>query len=209
MDTLRSLVGIGSSALGTLGVFGLMIAMNSLDRAPKKPPERAAAQFDVAPPPKPPPPKRKVKPKPKPKPSNKPPPPTPVLAAGLSGLDLGLFGSAAVDLGETAGAIVGGAQDVVMTADSVDDAPVPVRRQAAPYPPSARAKGITGAVTLSILVTNTGEVRDVRVLSSEPPGVFDDAALKSVEGWKFQPAQYQGAPVAVRVEQTLRFDLER
>ena len=209
MDVLRPLVGVVSSVLGTVGVFGLMLSMNAMDRGPKKPPERAAAHFDVAPPPKPPPPKRKVQPKPKPRPSNKPPPPTPVLAAGLSGIDVGLVGGGEVDLAETAGAIVGGAGDVVMTADSVDEVPVPVRRQAAPYPPQARSKGITGAVTLSLLVTPTGEVRDVRVLSAEPPGVFDDVAIRSVEGWRFEPATYQGAPVAVRVEQTLRFDLER
>ena len=81
MDIVRPILGIASSFLGTIGVFGLMIAMNALDRGPKKPPARAAAQFDIVAPPKPPPPKRKVKPKPKPKPSNKPPPPTPILAA--------------------------------------------------------------------------------------------------------------------------------
>jgi protein TonB len=206
---VRGLVGVVSSVGGTMGVFGLMLAMNALDRGPKPAPARAAAQFDVAPPSKPPPPKRSRPPKPPPKQSTTPPPPAPLLAAGLSGLDLGLFGGGEVDLGGTADAIVGGGRDVVMTADSVDEAPVPVRRAAAPYPPNARAKGITGAVTLSILVTASGEVRDVRVLASDPPGVFDDAAVRSVEGWRFSPAEYQGAPVAVRVEQTLRFDLER
>jgi protein TonB len=47
------------------------------------------------------------------------------------------------------------------------------------------------------------------VLKSEPAGTFDDAAVRAVRGWRFQPATYQGQPVAVRVEQRLAFDLER
>jgi len=205
----RHLLGLFTSVVGTLGVFALMLGMNALDRGPKKPPSRVVAQFDVAPPTKPPPPKRKRKPKPKPTPRNTNAPPTPVLAAGLSGLDLGLFGAGGVDLGDAANAIVGDTRDVVMTADSVDVVPEPMRRSAAPYPSGARSKGITGSVTLSLLVTDTGAVRDVRVLSSQPPGIFDDTAMQSVRGWTFKPAQYQGSAVAVRVEQTLRFDLER
>lgn len=205
----RPIFGAFTALVGTAGVFALMLGMNALDRGPKKPPARAVAHFDVAAPPKPPPPKRKRPPKPKPKPRSNDAPPTPVLAAGLSGLDLGLFGAAGVDLGDAGDTIVGDARNVVMTADSVDVVPEPVRRSAAAYPSSARSKGITGYVTLSLLVTDTGSVRDVRVLSSQPPGVFDGPAIQSVQGWTFRPAQYQGSAVAVRVEQTLRFDLDR
>jgi protein TonB len=132
-----------------------------------------------------------------------------MVATAVGGLDLGLFGRSAIDLSDATGALVGDASDVVMSADAVDELPLPVARTAPSYPAGARSKGITGAVTLSIQVDAQGRVTDVRVLKSEPAGTFDDAAVRAVRGWRFQPATYQGQPVAVRVEQRLAFDLER
>ena len=48
----------------------------------------------------------------------------------------------------------------------------------------------------------------LRVLESEPPGTFDRAALDAVNSWRFEPATYEGLPVAVRVRQVVRFELE-
>ena len=39
-------------------------------------------------------------------------------------------------------------------------------------------------------------------------GVFDGAAVEAVEAWRFEPGRHEGTPVAVRVRQTLVFDLE-
>jgi len=50
-------------------------------------------------------------------------------------------------------------------------------------------------------------VRDVRVLSSEPAGLFDDAAIQAVRQWTYTPATYEGEPVATRVTQPIVFDL--
>jgi len=206
---IRRLAGAITSLGGTAGVFGLVLTMNALDRGPPEPPEKAAIAFDTPPPPeKPKAKKRKPPPRKQAKP-NKPPPPTPMLATAVGGLDLGLFGGSAIDLSDATGALVGDASDVVMSADAVDELPIPVARNAPTYPSGARSKGITGSVTLSIQVDARGQVTDVRVTESEPPGTFDDAAVRAVCGWRFQPATYQGAPVAVRVEQTLSFDLER
>jgi protein TonB len=206
---VRHLVGAASSLTGTVGVFGLVLGMNAMDRGPKAAPEAAPVQFDVPPQQKKPPAKKRKPPPPKRQTPPKAPPPTPMLATAVGGLDLAGFGSAAIDLSEGAGALVGDASDVVMTAETVDALPVPVAQGAVPYPAAARSKGITGHVTVALQIDARGSVTRVDLVDADPPGVFDDAALRAVRGWRFQPATYQGAPVAVRVEQTLRFDLER
>ena len=203
----RPLAALISALLGTAGVFGLVLAMNARGWTPPPPPEKAATKFDVeAPKPKPPPKKKRAK-KPKKRKSAKAPPPAPMLAAGLSGIDFGLPGFDAGALGDAADQLIGDANSEVMTADAVDDPPRPVATTSAPYPPKARAKGITGFVTLSLLVGFDGSVSDVKVIEAEPAGVFEAAAQQAIRGWRFEPGTYEGEPVAVRVRQTMRFDL--
>jgi serine/threonine-protein kinase len=71
--------------------------------------------------------------------------------------------------------------------------------------------GLTGTVDLSILVDEKGSVAEARVLrvESRPRGaefeaVLRDAALKSAQKWRFEPAQQAG--VAVRVWLPVRID---
>lgn len=203
---IRGLVGLGSAVFGTVAVVGLLLGMKGLVHGPPKAPERAATSFDVPPPAKRPPAPR-PRPQPRPKPPSAAPPPIPVLAAGLGGLDLGLAGPREIEL--DARSLGGDAGDLVMTADAVDALPTPIQQDAVPYPPSARARGITGEVTLALQIDAAGRVADATVLRSRPDGVFDEASLRAVRSWRFRPATYDGQPVAVRVEQTLHFDLER
>lgn len=76
------------------------------------------------------------------------------------------------------------------------------------YPPAAREAGIEGEVTLVYTVTAEGRVTDLRVLQSEPPGVFDQAALDAVRTWRYRPLRSGGEPVELtNVGSTLRFRL--
>jgi protein TonB len=77
------------------------------------------------------------------------------------------------------------------------------------YPASARRTGTQGHVLVRALVDEYGRVEEAEVVESEPAGVFDDAALKSVRGWTFSPATRQGRPVAVRIDIPIRFRLDR
>ena len=97
--------------------------------------------------------------------------------------------------------------DVVMTAKTVDIPPRPVDRKAPQYPRRARKKGVEGYVILSMLIDENGKVKDVLVVESQPTETFDDAALDVVWSWRFQPGEYKGKSVSVRVTQTLRFEL--
>ena len=82
-----------------------------------------------------------------------------------------------------------------------------VRRYQPPYPASARRQGIEGYVRVSITVDSSGSVSSVSVVSSSPPGVFDDTVVNTVYGWRFRPAMQNGQPVSATVTQTVRFSL--
>lgn len=61
------------------------------------------------------------------------------------------------------------------------------------YP--ATAGDQEGKLVLRILVSETGVVDGLSVVRGDPPGVFDDAALKAFGGAKFAPGQILGLPV--------------
>jgi len=160
---------------------------------------------------KPPPEKQTVsKPKPKPKPKRSPRPPPPAftgLGTGLSGIDFGLPSYDMTDLNGLDGDLLGGANGVVMTDDTVDEPPQATFQSPMQYPPRAKAKGQKGYVILSLLIGVTGEIEQVTVVESVPEGLFDDAALQGVSQWKFAPAMYQGKAVRAWARQRIRFDL--
>ena len=200
------LMGLGSAVLGSALVMGTLTAMNMMESRDKQEGEQTVSSFEVKR--RPPPPAAKPKPKPrKRKQSRKTAAPLPNLGAALSGVDFGLPGLGDA-LADATDSLLGDVQDVVMTEDAVDEVPRPVQRAAAPYPPRARAKGIEGFVSVSMLIDQSGGVKDLQILEAQPPGVFDDVALAALRGWRFQPAMYEGRAVAVRVRQTLRFALE-
>lgn len=81
--------------------------------------------------------------------------------------------------------------------------PPPRRFGNAAYPPDALAAGIDGAVVAEILVSESGIVTDARVLKSIPP--LDDAALKAVREWRYDPTMVDGKAVPVKMTVTVNF----
>lgn len=61
------------------------------------------------------------------------------------------------------------------------------------YPSSAGDR--EGRVTLGIVVNATGSVDEVLVISSDPTGVFDDAAIRAFSPARFSPGEMLGVPV--------------
>lgn len=74
------------------------------------------------------------------------------------------------------------------------------------YPAQAMRDGIQGEVQVAFDVDATGVVRNPRVLHSEPPGVFDEAALAAVRGWWLNP-QNQPQPLPASMQTPIRFEL--
>ena len=64
------------------------------------------------------------------------------------------------------------------------------------YPEAARANGVEGRVVVRYDVTAQGKVVNAVVQASEPPGVFDHAALRAVRSWRFRPGVERGQAIA-------------
>jgi TonB family protein len=79
----------------------------------------------------------------------------------------------------------------------------PIKTEKAAYPWEAREKQLQGQVLVKILVSETGDVANVEVLSGDP--VFADAAVSAVKKWKFKPFIKNGKPVQVSTKLPFNF----
>lgn len=92
---------------------------------------------------------------------------------------------------------------------ALDDDVTPPRRvegSTASYPDVARRKRLAGTVSVSMIVSETGEVLEPRVVESAGE-ILDQAVLDAIESWRFEPARKGDEAVRVRwtVRQTFRF----
>ena len=85
-------------------------------------------------------------------------------------------------------------------------APKPVYMPDPEYTDRARKKKINGSVTLAMIVTAEGNVRDLKVINSLDKGL-DKQALGAVSTWRFEPATKDGKPVAVHLNVDVTFKL--
>ncbi len=91
----------------------------------------------------------------------------------------------------------------------VDSKPGIIGQALPPYPHRARRRGVEGWVKVRFLITADGRVRDLSVLQESPKGVFLNTVMNTVPRWRFKPGRKNGHPVAVWVEQTINFKLDR
>jgi len=77
------------------------------------------------------------------------------------------------------------------------------------YPPRAQSRGIQGWVVVQFTITPAGTVKDAKVVAAQPSGIFDDAAVKAVSRWKYNPKVEEGVAVERRgIQVKLTFQLE-
>lgn len=87
---------------------------------------------------------------------------------------------------------------------------IPLVRIAPEYPPRALRRGIEGWVQVQFTITATGAVKDATVVQADPPGLFDEAALRSIARWRYNPKVEGGVAVErVGVQTVIRFVLEQ
>lgn len=77
-----------------------------------------------------------------------------------------------------------------------------------PYPPLLRQQGISGVVTLRVLVSISGRPQEVTIHNSSGYRLMDDAAVRAVKRWRFIPALNNGQPEPGWVEFPIRFSLK-
>lgn len=56
------------------------------------------------------------------------------------------------------------------------------------YPMEARTRGLEGKVEFEFALTDEGKAADVRIVAANPAGVFDNAAMRALQGSRFAPA---------------------
>ena len=85
-------------------------------------------------------------------------------------------------------------------------APLKTKHVSPMYPPIARSAGIQGIVIIEAVIGVTGDVREARVLRSQP--ILDAAALDAVRQWEFTPTLLNNQPVPVIMTVTVQFTLK-
>jgi protein TonB len=87
---------------------------------------------------------------------------------------------------------------------------IPLVRINPDYPPRALSRGLEGWVQVQFTITPTGTVTNAVVVNAEPRNIFDDAALKAIARWRYNPKVEGGVAVErVGVQTIIRFQLEQ
>jgi protein TonB len=87
---------------------------------------------------------------------------------------------------------------------------IPLVRINPDYPPRALSRGLEGWVQVQFTITPTGTVSNAVVVNAEPKNIFDDAALKAIARWRYNPKVEGGVAVErVGVQTIIRFQLEQ
>ena len=104
---------------------------------------------------------------------------------------------------------VGGATTGISLSAGNDRDVIPLVRINPDYPPRALSRGIEGWVQVQFTISETGSVIDAVVVDASPKNVFDDAAIKAITRWRYNP-KVEGAVAVQRkgVQTILRFQLE-
>ncbi|MGA7169744.1 MAG: energy transducer TonB, partial [Candidatus Sulfotelmatobacter sp.] len=73
------------------------------------------------------------------------------------------------------------------------------------YPPIARAARIQGQVVLSAVISKTGEIQNLVLVSGHP--MLVPAAIRAVQQFRYRPFLLNGEPVEVETTITVNFQL--
>lgn len=85
--------------------------------------------------------------------------------------------------------------EIYFRGSELDARAIPLHQEEVAYPERALASGVSGSVTLRLLIDHAGILRDASVVDSHPAGVFENAALEAVRALRFRPAIRNGVPV--------------
>jgi protein TonB len=125
-----------------------------------------------------------------------------------AGIGIAVFLFASPLLAAQQAAVQGTDGPVADAVASEYDVPPKLVKQAKPrYPDAAFRKRLEGTVKLEFIVELDGKAGSIRVLESVPG--LDDAAVKCVRSWRFEPATRQGIPVRVVAQAPVSFCIYR
>lgn len=82
-----------------------------------------------------------------------------------------------------------------------------VRASTPQYPSIAARRRDEGWVEVEFTVMPDGSIANIRVVDSQPPRIFDRAAMDSVQRWTFNPALRDGQPVQATLRRRIEFKM--
>lgn len=85
--------------------------------------------------------------------------------------------------------------------------PVPRMRFPPRYPQRALMRHIEGKVVLRFTINPDGSVSDAEIVEADPPGYFEQSALRAISRWQFHPKVVDGKAVSRTATQTISFRL--
>lgn len=97
--------------------------------------------------------------------------------------------------------------EALASEDEVANLPILLKEVRVPYPPSAKAHGVQGAVIFELVIGSNGQVSSAKAIPPYPPELLD-AALAAVKQFQFRPAILNHKPVAIQIRYTYRFVLQ-
>jgi len=80
-----------------------------------------------------------------------------------------------------------------------------LNKTAPSYPPIAKAARVSGTVVLQAMISKTGTIENLRVISG--PAMLQQAALEAVKSWRYRPYLLNGDPVEVETTVNVVFTL--
>jgi serine/threonine-protein kinase len=98
------------------------------------------------------------------------------------------------------------AEGTLVEMDASVTPPVHVSGNAAPYPQKAKKLKLRESVLVEMIVTEKGEPNEIHVLESAT-ALLDEAVVKAVRSWRFEPARKDGVKVRVRWQYRQTFQL--
>jgi len=76
--------------------------------------------------------------------------------------------------------------------------PVLVKKRAPEYPEDQRRRRVEADLLFHLMVREDGTLAEICVLYNSAPGLgFDDAAVRAIREWRYEPARLDGEPVAI------------
>jgi len=135
--------------------------------------------------------------------------PAPANAGVMGGVPGGVPGGS---MGGVIGGIIGSARNNLPTV-SVDRVRVSsgvasgnlINKVQPTYPPIARTNRIAGQVVLHALISKSGKIENLQVVSGHP--MLTQSAIEAVRQWKYKPYLLNGEPVEVETTIQVNFNL--
>jgi TonB family protein len=93
----------------------------------------------------------------------------------------------------------------VISVGELDVIPHIVRAVKPVYPPMALRQKVTATVVLTVFISETGEVLDVRVLRGEPRFGINESAMRAMRATRFSPPMKDGKRVRTWYPQSIEF----